>query len=262
MTDERTLGHPLRHRPHGPVRDRGPRGGYRAGRRRVARVLTDVLESRDLVVPVGNGHVRIEGWTLLGSMVGVAPEVEWSRPIPMGWEARATARTADGRLVGNGEAQCTREEKHWRDRDDYALRSMAQTRAVSKALRMGLGFIVQLAGYDATPAEELPADDYAGVGREAPPRRRTRTRKAAPEPAPAQEPAGPEAVARMRISEAARVRGLDADALLGIAAEAGVDPEVGPPTQAQLDTILAAVEALPIPADTPLAEVPDHEFPY
>jgi hypothetical protein len=36
---------------------------------------------------------------------------------------------------------------------------MAQTRAVSKALRGPLGFVVTLAGYEATPAEEMPPSD-------------------------------------------------------------------------------------------------------
>jgi hypothetical protein len=35
---------------------------------------------------------------------------------------------------------------------------MAQTRAMAKALRSVLGFIVVLAGYQATPADEMPRD--------------------------------------------------------------------------------------------------------
>ena len=33
---------------------------------------------------------------------------------------------------------------------------MAQTRATSKALRQPLGFVITLAGFDPTPAEEMP----------------------------------------------------------------------------------------------------------
>ena len=47
-----------------------------------------------------------------------------------------------------------RDEPNWRDKPDYALRSMSQTRATSKALRLPLGFVVALAGYEVTPAEE------------------------------------------------------------------------------------------------------------
>lgn len=122
----------------------------------VASALAKVIGERDLTTRIGNkDHVQVEGWTLLGSMLGVFAEVEWTRPLENGWEARAVARTLNGNVVGAAEAMCTRKERTWGNRDDYALRSMAQTRAVSKALRMPLGFIMHLAGYSATPAEEL-----------------------------------------------------------------------------------------------------------
>ncbi len=62
----------------------------------------------------------------------------------------------DGRVVGSAEAMCSRSETTWANRDDYALRSMAQTRATSKAMRQPLGFVMALAGFDPTPAEEMP----------------------------------------------------------------------------------------------------------
>jgi hypothetical protein len=40
---------------------------------------------------------------------------------------------------------------------------MAQTRATSKALRQPLGFVMTLAGYSATPAEEMPRDGNGGI---------------------------------------------------------------------------------------------------
>ena len=76
-----------------------------------------------------------------------------------GWEARVEARTLDGRTIGAAEACCTRDESRWKTQPDYAIRSMAQTRATSKALRGPLGFIVTLAGFQATPAEEMGSDD-------------------------------------------------------------------------------------------------------
>jgi hypothetical protein len=149
---------------------------------RVADALKRMLSAKGLTVDIqGREHVRVEGWTTLGSMLGVVPVVVWSRPIPgtertfkrservdgnwreverhgNDWEARVEARTLDGRIIGAAEATCSRDEGTWEQRDDYALRSMAQTRATSKALRGPLGFVVTLAGYDATPAEEMPRD--------------------------------------------------------------------------------------------------------
>ncbi len=127
-----------------------------------ANVLAKVIESKGLYKQIGpKKHVRIEGWTTCGALVGVFAVPVWTKPImslgtPDGWEARVEARTMSGQLVGAAEAECLYAERNWSDRDDYALRSMAQTRAASKALRLPLGWIVTLAGFDATPAEEMP----------------------------------------------------------------------------------------------------------
>jgi hypothetical protein len=126
----------------------------------VATELGKLITSRRLYKDIqGRKHVLVEGWTLLGSMLGVFPDTEWTRQIEGGWEARVVAKTLNGQVVGAAEAMCTHSENTWRNRDEYALRSMAQTRAVSKALRLPLGFVMQLAGYEATPAEEMPTDD-------------------------------------------------------------------------------------------------------
>jgi hypothetical protein len=75
------------------------------------------------------------------------------------YEARVEARTATGLVVGTGEAMCSRKESRWAQADDYAVKSMAQTRATSKALKAATGWLMVLAGYKATPAEEMPDDD-------------------------------------------------------------------------------------------------------
>lgn len=125
----------------------------------VAKALADVIEKQNLSAKIGSStHILVEGWTLLGSMTGVFPVVEWTRPLENGWEARVEARTKNGELVGAAEAMCTKAENTWKNRDDYAIRAMAQTRATSRALRGPLGFIVELAGYNATAAEEMPRE--------------------------------------------------------------------------------------------------------
>jgi hypothetical protein len=124
-----------------------------------ATALANVVKQQKLATSIqGRDHVRVEGWTLLGSMLGVFPVVAWTHKLENGWEARVEARTKDGSVVGAAEAECLRTENTWKNRDDYALRSMAQTRATSKALRGPLGFVMTLAGFDATPAEEMPRE--------------------------------------------------------------------------------------------------------
>lgn len=122
----------------------------------VANALHSVIEDKKLYSIIkGRKHVQVEGWTLLGSLLGVTPVTTWTRRVEKGWEARVEARTLDGRVIGAAEAECLTTEKRWKDAEDYAVRSMAQTRATSKALRSVLAFVVTLAGYEATPAEEM-----------------------------------------------------------------------------------------------------------
>lgn len=124
-----------------------------------ANALKSILQAQGLTTQIsGREHVRVEGWQTLGAMLGVTPVCTWTRKIDKGWEARVEARTLDGRVIGAAEAMCTRDEGQWKQRDDYAIRSMAQTRATSKALASPLRFVVTLAGYDGTPAEEMPRE--------------------------------------------------------------------------------------------------------
>jgi hypothetical protein len=161
----------------------------------VATALKDVLHSQKLISTIsGREYPKCEAWTLLGTMLGVFPVLEWCRPIEGGWEARVQAKTKDGSIIGAAEAECLRSEKNWANRDDFALRSMAQTRATAKCLRMPLGFVMTLAGYEVTPAEEMafdhPKTSQPPPGRSRPSQHRATPPKeaATPSAAPASSP--------------------------------------------------------------------------
>jgi hypothetical protein len=145
---------------------------------KVADALERVIREKKLIARIRqNEHVLVEGWTLLGSMLGVFPVLVWTRKLDDGWEARVEARTRAGEVVGAAESECLRSEARWAKAEDYAIRSMAATRATSKALRQPLGFVMTMAGFDATPVEEMP-----------------------PEPAPA-KPADPVAASDSQLEE-------------------------------------------------------------
>lgn len=144
---------------------------------RVADSLAAVINAKKLYANIsGRSHVKVEGWQLLGSMLGVTAVCTETKPVEGGFQATVEARTLDGRVVGRADALCTKSETLWSSRDDYARLSMAQTRATSKALKGPLGFVVSLAGYQTTPAEEMPSD---GGGQDE------------PQPPPAEPPADP-----------------------------------------------------------------------
>lgn len=81
--------------------------------------------------------------------------VERSEVDGYSWEARVEVYKG-GELVGAGESMVSRTERDWRDSDDYAVRSMAQTRAASKAIASVARWIVTLAGYSGNPADREP----------------------------------------------------------------------------------------------------------
>lgn len=129
----------------------------------VAKLLTTILREQQLVANIqGREHVLVEGWTLLAGMMGHSVGTTNTRPIEVdgksGFIAHAEVYDQNGNVVGSADGICTRGERSWSGRDDYALSGMAQTRAISRAARQRFGFIVRLAGYEPTPAEEMGYD--------------------------------------------------------------------------------------------------------
>lgn len=127
---------------------------------RAAEALMEVVEQKGLYQKIGEKkYLQYEAWVLLGRFNNLTPVVEYSRPCQYnessGWEARVRVLDGEGREVSAAESMCLRDEPNWRDKPEFQLRSMAQTRAASKALRMKLGFVAALAGFEPTPAEEL-----------------------------------------------------------------------------------------------------------
>ncbi len=139
----------------------------------IATVLADIIDKRKLYTEIqGKKHVRVEGWQTCGMLVGVSAKIVGDVQRvenPDGYRARAVVvRVSNGIEIGAGEGLCTRKESRWKSADDYAVASMAQTRALSRSLRGVLGWIVTLAGYEATPAEEVPPGGFNDAPRREP----------------------------------------------------------------------------------------------
>lgn len=133
--------------------------------KRVADALAPVIRSAGLVQNIsGKDYLNVEAWQTLGSQVGVTPVVVSSRRVhdPEGWEARCEARSLDGRTLGAADSMCLRTEERWKEAEDFEVRSMAQTRAMSRALASVLRFIPTLAGFSGTPAEEMQGRAASG----------------------------------------------------------------------------------------------------
>lgn len=133
----------------------------------MAKALASVIESQTLYVPIqGKKYVRVEGWTTLAGMLGVTPvEKEVSYFDRNGFQvfvATVEMINADGRVIARASAECgSYGDGPWIERADYAKRSMAVTRATSKACRLAFSWVMTLAGYEATPAEEVPDGGFS-----------------------------------------------------------------------------------------------------
>ncbi|MBP8282557.1 MAG: hypothetical protein KAX46_01365 [Chromatiaceae bacterium] len=138
------------------------------GASQMATELAQVIRTQNLSTVIqGRHYVQVEGWTTLGVMLGVtAREVSTVEDPDREGVYISTVelvRMSDGAIVSRASAECgdpdelDRYKKPlWASRPRYARRSMAQTRATGKACRLAFSWIMRLAGYEATPAEEMP----------------------------------------------------------------------------------------------------------
>jgi len=132
----------------------------------IARQLRDYLRQARMTVrlPRGGEHVRIEGWQVLCHMCNL--------PLPSIVSVRREERESGYCYIAEAVLQyggreyrayglCASAEPNWANKPEFQLMSMAQTRAAGKVLRLLLGWIVTLAGYEPTPAEEMVIEDPA-----------------------------------------------------------------------------------------------------
>ena len=154
----------------------------------MARILKEVVTKAGLSRRLGGRkeHLEYEAWATIARWFNATPITEWTRPIKdgekiIGWEARVNVVDSTGRVIGSSEGMCMSDEPNWRGKPSYALRSMAQTRTAGKALRSLFAHIAVLAGYAATPAEEMD-----GVETKPEPQKQEEPTK--PEPTPESPP--------------------------------------------------------------------------
>ena len=162
--------------------------------RTAAKALTDVIsKKKNPVIMNGEIYLEFEDWQTCGQFYGYTVRTHHATPIEIDGVkgAKAEADLVDvrtGEVIGGAEAYCMRDEEHWNTRPKYEwqdegdnrrrvkvgdeavpwfqLASMAQTRAGSKAFRNRLAWVVVLAGYKPTPAEEMTEDTISETVKE------------------------------------------------------------------------------------------------
>lgn len=147
-----------------------------------AKALQSVIKQKTKpVVFNGEQYIEFEDWQVLGRFYGVTAKIVSTDYIDIGgtkgFVARAEAIDSTGRVVSAAEAMCLNDEDKWSTRAKYEwndgvktkvgdvavplfqLRSMAQTRACAKSLRNVLAWVVVMAGFRPSVAEEMTGDE-------------------------------------------------------------------------------------------------------
>ena len=126
-----------------------------------AKALASVISNKKKPVIINDEqYLEFEDWQTIGQFYGFTVKTSDAVPIEIdgikGAKAQANLlNLKTGLVIGGAEAYCMRDEERWQSKPWFQLASMAQTRAGAKALRNRLAWVVVLAGYRPTPAEEV-----------------------------------------------------------------------------------------------------------
>jgi hypothetical protein len=127
--------------------------------------LSQLIKEKGLSSNIqGKQFVNVEGWQFAGASLGLMPIItstqDLSNETSIKYMATCEVRNiTTGTVVATGIALCSNAEKTKRYFDEYAILSMAQTRAIGKAYRNLLAWLMKAAGFEATPAEEMDFAD-------------------------------------------------------------------------------------------------------
>ncbi len=152
----------------------------------LAEACKKIVLATTLMLPGEGGkekrYIRAEGWMALAAGMGLSPRISRIEVVDGQGSTSATCqliRVYDGEVVAEAEGFVGSDELMWfggsvtkngrsgpytktyQKRPQFAIRAMAQTRAVSRACRTALAWVVPLmnqVGLVATPAEEMEAD--------------------------------------------------------------------------------------------------------
>jgi hypothetical protein len=126
-----------------------------------AKTLKQVIVEQKLYANIqGRNYALVEAWQFCGGVLKCLPVVESLKDISTDNEIKYRVKVNLKRIdtqeiIGCGIAICSSKEKGKEYFQEFAIASMAQTRAVGKAYRNSFGWLMKMAGYEATPAEEM-----------------------------------------------------------------------------------------------------------
>ncbi len=130
-------------------------------------VLGEYIQKNKLSCQIqGKQYVYCDGWKFAGLSFGLTAIAKKPENQSEGEEIKYACEAdivqmSTSKIISYGFAVCSNKESKKRSFDEYAIASMAQTRAIAKAYRNLLGFLMNSAGFESTPAEEMEEPKYS-----------------------------------------------------------------------------------------------------
>lgn len=131
--------------------------------KKLATELSKFARENNLQINIaGKQYMQVEGWQFIGTQMGLTDivkfcdrETENVLDGEIKYKAVVEIINQNGTVISKGFAFASNKESKKKSFEEYAIASMAQTRAIGKAYRNFLAWIVKMAGYEPTPVEEL-----------------------------------------------------------------------------------------------------------
>ncbi len=127
----------------------------------LASELKRFVKEQKLTVNIkGKEYPLVESWQWAGAQLGLYPQLNYISNHSTDTEVKYLAEVnickwGTNEVISKGVAICSNKEANKRQWDEYAILSMAQTRATGKAFRNLISWLMKAAGFEATPAEEM-----------------------------------------------------------------------------------------------------------
>ncbi len=107
----------------------------------------------------GKAYVKVPVWQYAGTKLGIIPMVEevanQSSDKEICYQTKvALLNIKTNEYVGCGFGLCSNRESGKKNKPAFAIQSLSQTRAIGKAYRNLLGWVIELAGFEAESLED------------------------------------------------------------------------------------------------------------
>lgn len=128
----------------------------------VAGELKSIIKTNGLTKRIGEkDYVLVEAWQTAcriqneNTFTQIIADMKDETTGDCVIHARAWIENNEGKVIARADGYCSTGEPRWAKQPYYARASMAQTRALGKVIRTRHAWIMVMAGYEPTPAEEM-----------------------------------------------------------------------------------------------------------